>query len=100
MSSYLGRETDTSHTIRDKKKLHARVSRIQGQALALRKMIENETDCTAVLQQIAALRGAVNGLMLAVMEGHLTEHVVHQTSNEKREDDIEIVLKMLRSYMK
>lgn len=52
-----------SHTIRDKQKLKARTSKIQGQVIALKKMLDEPHECAAVLQQIAAIRGAVNGLM-------------------------------------
>lgn len=67
-----------SHTIRDKQKLKARASKIQGQVVALKKMLDEPHECAAVLQQIAAIRGAVNGLMREVIKGHLTEHIVHQ----------------------
>ena len=63
------------HTIKGKKPLLARVRRIKGQAAALEKALEEEADCSAVLQQIAAIRGAVNGLMAEVLEGHLREHL-------------------------
>ncbi|WP_261459926.1 metal-sensing transcriptional repressor, partial [Serratia fonticola] len=53
-----------------------------------------------VLQQIAAIRGAVNGLMREVIKGHLTEHIVHEGEEKKREEDLEVVLKVLDSYIK
>lgn len=43
-----------SHTIRDKQKLKARASKIQGQVVALKKMLDEPHECAAVLQQIAA----------------------------------------------
>ena len=55
-----------SHTIRDKQKLKARTSKIQGQVAALKKMLDEPHECAAVLQQIAAIRGAVNGLLREV----------------------------------
>ncbi len=45
--------------------------------MALKKMLDEPHECAAVLQQIAAIRGAVNGLMREVIKGHLTEHIVH-----------------------
>ena len=50
--------------------------------------------------QIAAIRGAVNGLMREVIKGHLTEHIVHQGDELKREEDLDVVLKVLDSYIK
>lgn len=88
------------HTIRDKRKLLARIRRIKGQAEALEKALDQETECAAILQQIAAIRGAVNGLMAEVMEGHLREHVVVAASIKQRQEDLEPALQILRSYLK
>lgn len=88
------------HTIKDRAKLLARVRRIQGQAAALEKQLIQEGDCTAVLQQIAAIRGAVNGLMAAVIEGHLTDHVVNEPELDQRREDLDTVVQVIKSYLK
>ena len=89
------------HTIKSKKQLLTRVRRIKGQAEALEKVLEQETECVAVLQQIAAIRGAVNGLMAEVLQGHLREHLgANNISPQQRRDDLEQVLAVLRSYLK
>ncbi len=90
-----------AHTIKEKKPLLARVRRIQGQAAALERALEQESDCSAVLQQIAAIRGAVNGLMAQVLEGHLREHLAaDDRTPQERLEDIEQVVSVLRSYLK
>lgn len=90
-----------AHTIKDKSALLARVRRIQGQAAALERALEQENDCAAVLQQIAAIRGAVNGLMLEVLEGHLRDHLAAEDRTpEERREDLEQVVGVLRSYLK
>ena len=89
-----------SHTPRDKKSLQTRVNKIQGQLNGLKNMLDQPHECAAVLQQIAAIRGAVNGLMREVIKGHLSEHIVHQCDEEKREQDLTVVLKVLDSYIK
>lgn len=88
------------HTIRDQAKLLSRVRRIQGQASALERQLSEGGDCVAVLQQIAAIRGAVNGLMAAVMEGHLTDHLVEEPDLEQRQRDLAVVLQVIQSYLK
>jgi len=88
------------HTIRNKKPLIARVRRIQGQAAALEKALGDEAECAGVLQQIAAIRGAVNGLMTEVLEGHLREHVTAKGPAERRQQDLDAVIQVLRSYLK
>ncbi|WP_199458447.1 Ni(II)/Co(II)-binding transcriptional repressor RcnR [Vibrio owensii] len=89
-----------SHTTKDKKKLTARVSKIQGQVNGLKKMLDEEQECQDVLQQIAAIRGAVNGLMKEVIKGHLHEHLVLEESKEQREADMDVVIKVIDSYIK
>ena len=89
------------HTIRDQKKLLIRVRRIKGQTEALEQALERETECAAVLQQIAAIRGAINGLMAEVLEGHIREHLGPEAvSPKERREDLEQVVGVLRSYLK
>jgi DNA-binding FrmR family transcriptional regulator len=89
-----------SHT-RGDKKLLARVRRMKGQVEALEKALAGESDCGAVLQQIAAIRGAANGLMAEVLESHIREHLgEQQVSATERQADLEQVVSIVRSYMK
>lgn len=89
-----------AHTVRDKAKLLARARRIQGQTAALEKLLESEEDCGAILQQIAAIRGAVNGLMAAVMEGHLVDHLVEEGDLAQRRDELGPIMQTIKSYLK
>jgi DNA-binding FrmR family transcriptional regulator len=90
-----------SHTVQNKKPLLARVRRIKGQVAALEAILERGEDCALVLQQIAAVRGAVAGLMTQVIEGHVREHLVNPESlPEDREADTQRLLSVLRSYLK
>jgi DNA-binding FrmR family transcriptional regulator len=89
------------HTIKGKQHLLIRVRRIKGQAEALEIALEKETECSAVLQQIAAIRGAVNGLMAEVLEGHIREHLgTDDLPPRQRQEDLEQVVAALRSYLK
>lgn len=90
-----------AHTIKGKKQLLARVRRIKGQAAALETALDQEKDCVAILQQIAAIRGAVNGLMAEVMEGHIRDHLgAEDLTAEQRQNEVEQVATLLRSYLK
>lgn len=89
------------HTINTKRQLLTRVRRIKGQTEALEKALEQETECAAILQQIAAIRGAVNGLMTEVLEGHIREHLGSDgIPSQQRSEDLEQVVAVLRSYLK
>jgi len=90
-----------SHTLASKNKLLSRVRRIKGQSIALEKLLEGEPDCMGFLQQIAAIRGAVNGLMREVLEGHLREHLgAEDISQQQRNEEVEQVILILKSYLK
>lgn len=65
-----------AHITRDRTKLRNRVRRIRGQIEAVEKALEGDDECSAVLQTIAAARGALNGLMAQILEGHIREHVI------------------------
>ncbi len=89
-----------AHTIRDKTKLMSRLRKIRGQTTALEKLLDTGEDCNGILQQIAAIRGAVNGLLVAVMEGHITDHLVNEPFQEQRQKDLDGMLQVIKSYMK
>ena len=50
-----------------------RIRRIKGQIEALESVLQKESsdDCSAVLQQIASIRGLWEWLMMTVLEGHI-----------------------------
>lgn len=90
-----------SHTIRYQKKLLTRVRRIKGQTEALEKALEKGNECASILQQIAAIRGATNGLMMEVLEGHIQEHLnLDDISREQRQSETDLLIGILRSYLK
>lgn len=90
------------HTVREKKKLIARVRRIRGQVEAVERALETETDCAEVLQLIASVRGAMNGLMAEVMEDHIRMHVVDPASDPdpERAKGAEELIDIVRTYLK
>ncbi|MUV15155.1 metal/formaldehyde-sensitive transcriptional repressor [Noviluteimonas gilva] len=89
-----------AHVGGSSKKLLTRVRRIRGQVDALETALAGDPECMAVLTQIAAVRGAVNGLMMEVLDGHLREHLARERSAGKREAEINEVTAILRSYFK
>jgi len=90
-----------SHTVAGKNKLLSRVRRIKGQAIAIEFALEGEPDCMAILQQVAAIKGAVNGLMKELLEDHLRAHLgAEKLSNEQRLNEVENVISILKSYLK
>ncbi len=88
------------HSPEEKKRAITRLRRIRGQAEALEAAIETGAGCNQVLQQLAAVRGAVNGLMAEVLEGHLRESFGPDAPVDHRAQAIEEVASLVRSYLK
>lgn len=79
----------------------ARVRRIRGQTEALERALDEGVECAAVLQQIAAIRGAVNGLMAEVMEAHIREEFSQAAESPGvRERQVSEMVLLVRSYLK
>ncbi|MCU0722297.1 MAG: metal/formaldehyde-sensitive transcriptional repressor [Planctomycetes bacterium] len=89
------------HIRSDSKALLARVARLEGQIRGLRATIERgeDSDCYAVMQQLAAARGALDGLIRLFIEGHIREHVVG-AGDPARERAGEELIQTLRSFLK
>jgi FrmR/RcnR family transcriptional regulator, repressor of frmRAB operon len=91
-----------AHTSRDKEKLLVRVRRIRGQVEAIERGLESEQECADVLQLMAACRGALNGLMAEIMEGHIRFHVL-STDNGRNSPQVqaaEELIDIIRAYLK
>ncbi|NLT40304.1 MAG: metal-sensing transcriptional repressor [Clostridiales bacterium] len=65
------------HDPQEKKRQINRISRIVGHLEHIRKMIENDEDCSDVLVQISAVRSALNGLGKAIINEHITHCITH-----------------------
>jgi len=90
-----------THTVREKSKLLARVRRIRGQVEAIERALEAEVGCADVLQVIASVRGAVNGLMAEVIEDHVRCHVVAPSlAANKRAEGADDLLEVVHAYFK
>ena len=91
-----------AHTIRDKKKLLNRVRRIRGQVDAIEKGLAEERDCNDLLHMIAACRGAMNGLMQEVIEGHVRLHLVDPDHRPTSKEAVaaQMLLDVVKTYLK
>jgi DNA-binding FrmR family transcriptional regulator len=91
-----------AHTLRDKARLLQRIRRIRGQVEAIERLLNEERDSSSTLQTIAACRGAMNGLMVEVLAGHVRLHVLDPKrkitpEQIKAADDL---IDLIGSYMK
>ena len=91
-----------AHVIRDQSKLLARIRRIRGQVNGIERLLEDGRDCGRVLQQLAACRGAINGLMAEILEDHIRFHVVDADVDPDSEqaEAAEQLVDLVRSYFR
>ncbi len=91
-----------AHTTEEKKKLLARVNRLQGQLKSIRSAIEEEEDCATVLQQIAACRGAINSLLVEIIDGEIRFHVLSKNSkvDSQEAQAAQNLVEILHRYIK
>lgn len=90
-----------SHVQHQRNPLLARVRRMAGQVAALETSLQStDVDCTDVLMQAAAVRGAAHGLLMALLDEHLQEHVVSPTDPAERAAEAQVLVRLLRAYGK
>ena len=91
-----------SHTTKNKAKMLARARRIKGQVEAIERALEGGSECEDILQLVASCRGALNGLMAELIEGHLRFHVLdpaqrtHPSQLEAADELIAVVKRYFR----
>jgi FrmR/RcnR family transcriptional regulator, repressor of frmRAB operon len=100
MSTSLDLGAEMSHTIRDRTKLLNRVRRLRGQVNGVEKLLGQESECGPVLQQLAACRGAINGLMAEILEDHIRFHVIDPDIDPESEqaEAAEQLVDLVRSF--
>jgi FrmR/RcnR family transcriptional regulator, repressor of frmRAB operon len=96
------RESFMAHTTEEKKKLLNRVRRIRGQVEAIERTLDQEAECSEVLHNISACRGAMDALMAEVIEGHIRFHVLDPktTPTDEQAQAADDLIQALRAYLK
>lgn len=68
---------------------------------ALERALENGAECRSILQQIAAVRGASNGLMAEVLESHIRETFDQNDSySHEVSKSVDDTIELVRTYLK
>jgi CsoR family transcriptional regulator, copper-sensing transcriptional repressor len=71
----------------DKDALLKRLRRIEGQTRGLHKMVEDDRWCPDILQQIAAVRAALDKVALGLASGHV-QHCMAMSDDPQRRDEM------------
>jgi DNA-binding FrmR family transcriptional regulator len=87
-----------AHTIHNKDKLLTRIKKLQGQLNAVSSLVEKEEDCYKILQTLASCRGALNGLMGEIVEGHVMEHIVGADKKKNAKEAGTQLIQIMNSF--
>lgn len=87
-----------AHVSKKKAKLTGRINRIKGQLDAVAKLMDDDGDCYKVMQVLGSCRGALNGLMQEVMDGHIESHIIQGKNKADVERAGEELAEILKSF--
>ncbi len=73
--------------------------RIRGQIEAIERGLESGAGCSETLQTVAAVRGALNGLVAVMIEDHVRHHVLDKPTPSQAEAAEELI-EIVRAYVK
>ena len=80
-----------------KRKLEARINRIEGQIRGIGKMLVNKIGCDDVLNQISSVKSALNGVSKLILESHIRNCVVNDI---KAGSEDEIISELVQTLNK
>lgn len=89
-------ERKSHHSDKVKMSLLNRLSRIEGQVRGLKGLIERDTYCDDVLNQIASVQSALNGVGKLLLEHHLKSCVIERI----QEGDTEVISELMTTVNK
>jgi DNA-binding FrmR family transcriptional regulator len=69
----------------DKKKIANRLHRIEGQVRGIERMVEDDRYCIDILTQVSAVKTALDGLALQLLDDHVTHCVADALASGDRE---------------
>ncbi|WP_269522512.1 metal/formaldehyde-sensitive transcriptional repressor [Coraliomargarita parva] len=88
------------HLSQDNTKLIKRVRRLKGQLEGVERMLTEGEDCYAVLQNVAACRGALNSLTRELIHEHIEHHLIGQSNSKVVQEASREVQAIIDSYLK
>ncbi|MEG0835644.1 MAG: metal-sensing transcriptional repressor [Christensenellaceae bacterium] len=82
------------HRHENSKAIINRLSRAIGHLESVKKMVEDDRDCSEVLIQIAAVRSAVNSIGKIILQDHISHCVVDavETGDKKVLEDLAVAI--------
>ncbi len=80
-----------------KEKLINRLRRIEGQVRGVQSMVSDERNCRDILQQLSAIRSAVHGVSLLLLEDYMSDCFVNleEKSTQERDELLKDLIQIL-----
>ncbi|ETI69325.1 metal-sensitive transcriptional regulator [Neobacillus vireti] len=91
-----GSQRKSHHSDKVKNNLVTRLNRIEGQIRGIKGLIEKDTYCDDVINQISATQSALNSVARILLEGHMKSCVVERI----QEGDFEVLDEVLVTIQK
>jgi len=85
----------TEASVKTQKSVINRLNRIEGQIRGIKNMIEKETYCDDIINQIEASRSALHSVQIILLESHIKNCIVDQIQHGDT-DVIEEILKTIK----
>lgn len=95
-SCHLPNERKSHHSDTVKKNLMNRLNRIEGQVRGVKNMIEKDTYCDDVLNQISSIQSSLNSVGKLLLEHHMKSCVIERF----QEGDQEVIDELLTTMHK
>lgn len=83
-----------------RKEIDRRLARIEGHVAAIRRMLIAGDDCDSLLVQASAVRSALNGVLISLMEAHVDSCVIPCSKGGKNDEAIERFRRALETVLK
>lgn len=87
------------HTEKTKENLIARINRLEGQMRGIKRMVEEDTYCDEILNQISSAQSSLSSLGNLLLEHHLKSCVVEQIEAGHKEV-VDELLKTIKKLTK
>ena len=81
----------TQHSLEVQQQMVTRLNRVEGQIRGIKKMIESQTYCDDVINQIEASRAALKSIAIIMLKSHIQTCVVDQI----KDGDVAVVNEVL-----
>lgn len=89
-------KTPSAQAIKNQKSVIDRLNKVEGQIRGIKNMIERESYCDDIINQIEASRSALHSVQIILLESHIKNCVVDQL----QQGDLDVVDEILKTFKK